>query len=232
MNCTFFIKCGIIEQSVGFMFLKYFKGKGDFELKRTLQYHRTHRNITDAFIKLIIEKPFEKITVQDIITEAMINRSTFYQHFSDKYAMLKDLQEKHMNELIFEHENILKHKHTDLVHIDQVMGSYMKKNRQVLKSLLKIKTEHVDIVKQWKNYFFQYFQENSNSPLIDIEADMLSGLFVNFFIYFLEHDDLQENYSTIMFESFFKVILVFFQIDKDSNASDELLNLIKKYSKH
>ena len=43
-----------------------------------IRYLRTEKLIFDAFAKLLSEKPYEKITVQDIADEAMINRATFY----------------------------------------------------------------------------------------------------------------------------------------------------------
>lgn len=49
-----------------------------------IRYLRTEKLIFDAFAKLLSEKPYEKITVQDIADEAMINRATFYSHYADK----------------------------------------------------------------------------------------------------------------------------------------------------
>jgi AcrR family transcriptional regulator len=42
----------------------------------------------DAFLDLMIEKGYEAITIQDIIDEANIGRSTFYSHFYDKEQLL------------------------------------------------------------------------------------------------------------------------------------------------
>ena len=68
-------------------------------MKRTNQFARTDRDIVNAFLTLLDQKSFEKITVADIIGEARINRSTFYQHFQDKYAILELLQETYAREL-------------------------------------------------------------------------------------------------------------------------------------
>ena len=40
-----------------------------------------------AFISLLNEKNIEEITVQEIVEKAMINRSTFYLHYKDKYNL-------------------------------------------------------------------------------------------------------------------------------------------------
>ncbi|MFN8530123.1 MAG: TetR family transcriptional regulator [Anaerolineae bacterium] len=45
--------------------------------------------IEKAFIELLQEKGFQSITVQDITDRAMVNRATFYDHFTDKYALVE-----------------------------------------------------------------------------------------------------------------------------------------------
>lgn len=40
-------------------------------------------------MELMTEKDFQSITVQDIADRAMVNRTTFYDHFVDKYALLE-----------------------------------------------------------------------------------------------------------------------------------------------
>ena len=44
--------------------------------------------MADALKKLIKDRPFAKITVQDIVTECNINRNTFYYHFENNYDLL------------------------------------------------------------------------------------------------------------------------------------------------
>ncbi|HUH99370.1 MAG TPA: TetR family transcriptional regulator [Anaerolineales bacterium] len=49
---------------------------------------RTRGLILAAFERLIAEKGFESISVQEVTDRAQINRATFYAHFPDKYALL------------------------------------------------------------------------------------------------------------------------------------------------
>lgn len=53
-----------------------------------LRIVRTRKAIMDALVQLIIQKDFSKITVTDITNIAVINRATFYYHFTDKYELL------------------------------------------------------------------------------------------------------------------------------------------------
>jgi AcrR family transcriptional regulator len=55
--------------------------------KEDLRVTKTKRAIEDAFISLLREMPFDKITVQQIASRALINKGTFYRHYHDKYEL-------------------------------------------------------------------------------------------------------------------------------------------------
>src|SRR5579859_351656 len=50
---------------------------------------RSRRMLMDALATLLIRRPFEDISVQDIADEATLNRATFYLHYPDKNALLQ-----------------------------------------------------------------------------------------------------------------------------------------------
>jgi AcrR family transcriptional regulator len=50
---------------------------------------RTRLLLHQALEKLLVEKEFDKISVQDIAEAATLNRATFYDHYADKYALLE-----------------------------------------------------------------------------------------------------------------------------------------------
>jgi AcrR family transcriptional regulator len=64
--------------------------------KTDLRVIKTKSNIKKVFIELLYQKEFSKITVQEILGRALINRSTFYKYYTDKY----DLAEYLVDEVI------------------------------------------------------------------------------------------------------------------------------------
>ena len=49
---------------------------------------RTRTRLRHALLHLILEKPYDQITVQNILDQADVSRSAFYAHFEDKDALL------------------------------------------------------------------------------------------------------------------------------------------------
>ncbi len=50
---------------------------------------RTRSTLIHALIDLLNSKPYDQITVQDIVAKANVGRSTFYAHFEDKDHLLE-----------------------------------------------------------------------------------------------------------------------------------------------
>lgn len=59
------------------------------DTKYDLRIVRTYKLLTDAFLKLMSEKRFEDITINELCERAMIRRTTFYKHFADKYDFFR-----------------------------------------------------------------------------------------------------------------------------------------------
>ena len=53
---------------------------------------QTKLNLIDAFWSLYCEQRIEKITIKDITTKAGYNRGTFYEYFTDVYAVLEEIE--------------------------------------------------------------------------------------------------------------------------------------------
>ena len=51
----------------------------------------TRKAITEGFIELLNERPFDKISVVDIAEKCGITRNTFYYYYADIYALVDEL---------------------------------------------------------------------------------------------------------------------------------------------
>ena len=57
--------------------------------KNNQRFQETDKAIQDYFVRELAEKKLEKITVQSICSGVGINRSSFYLHYPDVYALLE-----------------------------------------------------------------------------------------------------------------------------------------------
>jgi AcrR family transcriptional regulator len=56
--------------------------------KSDARSRRTHQRLGMALLELICQKPIDEVTVQEVLDQASVGRSTFYQHFRDKNDLL------------------------------------------------------------------------------------------------------------------------------------------------
>jgi AcrR family transcriptional regulator len=69
---------------------------------RDPRIRRTRLLLQDALRKLMLEKNFEEISVQDIAEVATVNRATFYDHYTDKFALLEAMAAHGFHKLLHE----------------------------------------------------------------------------------------------------------------------------------
>ena len=56
-----------------------------------LRIIKTRRTIQNALIDLLEQKSYEDINVQDIVTAALVNRTTFYRHYASKSELADEM---------------------------------------------------------------------------------------------------------------------------------------------
>ncbi len=61
-----------------------------------LRIRRTRGRLSNALVELMRDKPINQITVQEVLEQAGVGRSTFYLHYRDKDDLLLDLMENGM----------------------------------------------------------------------------------------------------------------------------------------
>lgn len=68
--------------------------------KEDLRILKTKASLYRGLMSLMKEKPFEEIKISEICKVSLINRSTFYDHFNDKYELIESLMNDMRKELI------------------------------------------------------------------------------------------------------------------------------------
>lgn len=64
----------------------------------------TRQAIISSFMKLLNDRPLDKISVKDIVADCEINRNTFYYHYQDIYALVEDIFETETRAVIEKNE--------------------------------------------------------------------------------------------------------------------------------
>ncbi len=61
-----------------------------------LRVRRTHKLLWEALMASMAEQEFETMSVKEICDRAMVHRTTFYKHYTDKYDLLaRGIQQTH-----------------------------------------------------------------------------------------------------------------------------------------
>lgn len=77
--------------------------------KTDLRVIKTEKILNETLLEILKEKSFEEVKVSDICDKALINRSTFYSHFTDKYDLLNSLiknMKKYLIEELHKNKNV------------------------------------------------------------------------------------------------------------------------------
>lgn len=60
----------------------------------------TKAAIKEAFLKLLLQRPYNEITVKDIVSECGINRNSFYYHYQDLPSLVEDIAKENCDIII------------------------------------------------------------------------------------------------------------------------------------
>lgn len=65
-----------------------------------LRIVKTRKNIREAFLKLRLNNPLEKIKVKEVCELALINKTTFYKHYQDIYALSEEIENETISSIM------------------------------------------------------------------------------------------------------------------------------------
>ncbi len=191
--------------------------------RKNPQFLRTDRAITQALIRLLRVKPFEKITVSDILEEAPVTRSTFYQHFHDKY----EIAEKMQSDLVENRPEMQNLVRTQPPTLSAEIQKRIFQNQDYISALLKIHTEHVDIREAFVRQLTDYYLADAVSPTAAMEANVYANAITAYQLTAtdaLTQDLSLEHFHRIMLRAMLKM----FELQDDTETIRFLEQKIKK----
>ena len=107
--------------------------------KQDLRIMKTRASLYRGFMSLLKTKSFDEISISNICSASFINRSTYYDHFNDKYelltSMLTDMNDDFSKS--FEHTTY-KNFQDGFLHIISSYLDYMEDNIEVYSLLTSI----------------------------------------------------------------------------------------------
>ena len=138
---------------------------------------KTRQAVFDAFTHLLEKKNYAGITVQDIIDEANIGRSTFYSHFETKDELLRALCTE-----IFDHvfaEDLSRERTHDFSDGDRDIKAeithilyHLQDNKSYIGRILSCESGEI-FMKYFKDYLSQVFREELEKVGTGVPKDYL-----------------------------------------------------------
>ena len=152
-----------------------------------LRIRKTRRAIRAGFLTVCENKPYDKVTVTDICTASLVSRTTFYDHYVDKNAVLTEvvtlfikqmtpaikglwLQDTHMSD-----SEILRHD----------LANFYAQNGRELKTLLSLRCGgQEDLSSQIANMCREVFKQwacgRIKESLIPLASDIYASVVLTF----------------------------------------------------
>lgn len=146
---------------------------------------KTRKAVYEAFTRLLEQKNYSNITVQEIIDEANIGRSTFYAHFETKDELLKALCTE-----IFDHvfsENLTGERAHDFSDTKNDMKSeithilyHLQDSKGYVKRILSCESGEM-FMHYFKQYLTKIFESELEKTISDIPKEyMLNHMVCDF----------------------------------------------------
>lgn len=137
-----------------------------------LRVRKTRHQIREALLDLLEEQSFENITISQLAKKAMISRSTFYDHYPDKYALVDAMYEEIREQFEILTQVYFNTNHTDY-HLDlaQDILNYVLENARLFRILLsdRLPSKNLFLIFQeiLEPRCMEYLERNPNKHQLD-----------------------------------------------------------------
>lgn len=171
------------------------------------QIQRSKKALKETFLTLLYQKPFDQITISEIVREANYNRGTFYANFETREHLLDEVIQDALTEMI-----------------NQIRNPYKSIKKVNIKDL---NTDNITL--------FKYFQENaklyklllSNHIRIDFRYQMakaIEQMFIEEYEYELEEESSISTEWLYIYRSHGIAGLIIRWIEEDFSTSSEYMS--------
>ncbi len=175
--------------------------------KNDLRVIKTRNALYNALLTSMEEKPFEDIRVSDICNKALINRSTFYAHFDDKYELLASCIDDLKSSLTTE---LRKNKN-----ISTTKEYYM----EVLKTFL-------DHLENKKDAYLAIAKHNSNNIVTDIICDAIDTDIIDRVKYYHNDTKIPTNILAKFYSGAIVTVAIYWMYHINSYTKQEMINYL------
>jgi AcrR family transcriptional regulator len=124
------------------------------EIKHDTRTIRTRKHLAQSMLKLLQAHSLEEINIVDICNQAQVHRTTFYNHFNDKYELFSYLFDEIKNEVF-----------------DTAIEAHSENNS--LEIYIQIAKNVLDFIDDNKQVFIQILQHNKNEIVIGVFNESL-----------------------------------------------------------
>ncbi len=170
--------------------------------KTDLRVIKTKQNIKHAVITLLGQKKASEITITEVAEKAMVNRKTFYAHYSSVDAVIADIEQNILENFI----HVMKNDRVDLKNLRAVLihlGAMIKLYQEPLSRMLKLSPNlfHFGRIKEMLRVATQSNLRNmmteENDTIISITSEFIVSGVLSCFSNWLENG-CQEKISKIV----------------------------------
>lgn len=180
--------------------------------------HRAERMktlIIQTFFKCLEKEDFSQITVGQIADLAMINRSTFYRYFTDKY----ELRDVVVDAIV---QDFAEHMEVDFLHMD--IGNEQH-TRSLLNGLSRLCDQKHRLEILWNQNLLgrNVFDEMMNAGARKVEAEILNHPTIS-----LEKKQLADWYAKLLVNNFLVTVRWWFS-HSDTVSADQVTTMMEQH---
>jgi AcrR family transcriptional regulator len=198
------------------------------------RYRKTDERIISALVRLLDRKSFDDITVGDISRESGVHRSTFYQHFTDKEAVVSAVQRdfvRQVNQL----DVLSDRKESDSSNpphrhesgwpsgkrVDFLLQQILIRNHARLRRIAGIRTRYFEFEASLHQEFRKAIRDRE-TWLTNLECTIVADVLVDNLLDCLKQDRLVTDFFRHFYDSTLDVFIYMFQLKNNGETRRSL----------